>query len=313
MSDSKQELFIKNTYNVLAGFELAEQIIDKDMTHHYFIMDGNIQSNIRMIRQIALFKSYYNGEKSFYEEEKYGNLFVIRWIIKTATVVIKKEFEALARLSDAVDEIIVLQDDELEQLNAYAKSIIHTHENIHRDEYGSGKDLYDEALKMKMFGVSSYRFEMRVPMQIPDEDMIMNRSMFVPAQSYKTAKEIFEKNCCYKDNAVVICNGIGKSKGIISDEIWQDVIKMLHMYGIQVCQYMNDKCGAENRECFNGVMLIKEELDILAGLLKLGVKIIGGCAEDVAIAEYMNYASQMVILSDNAEQNECELKRFLER
>lgn len=307
---AQSELFLDIYDDVLAGFEIAERIIENDMTHHYFIMDGNVESTFRMVRQIALFKAYYNGSKKFFDEEKYGKLFKIRWVIKKATVVIKKEFEAIARLSDAVDEIISLPDEELEQLSAYAKTIIYVHENIHRDEYGSGRDECDEALKMKMFGVSSYRFELRVPMNIPDEDKIMDSAIIVPAKTEKTARELLSQYE-YNVNTAVICNGVGRNKGAITDNVWEDVIKKVYANGMQVCQFINDKSCRMQEAVPMGIPTIKADLDVLAGLLKLGVKIIGGCTEDVAIATYMNYTSQAIILSDSMEQNMAAFNKLL--
>lgn len=298
--------FIERTKKIFHGYQLAERIVSNEPTTHYMILAKHHGDVMRQMKTILLFKEYYSEKMpSYHAENEIGKVFEKAWVIKKIVVITEESSAGIVRLySAAVDEVITLSESELRDISLYSKCVSCVHRNLHRDEIGLNEDYKDsDALKTTLYGISSYRWMLNLPMNFGNENETAVGFLKISEETRNNAIRVLEANDIKPEKTVILLP-YAKSTSMIDVNIWLEIIDNLKKYGFHIFTNIGK----------NEVALLNTEglsvpFDVLVGLGQLGATIIGIQSGGTDIIRWVNCDIRLILISPLFTPNDIKIAK----
>ena len=261
------DLFLQRIDSTIKGYQIVKRIIEKeDPTEHYLILNRHIGDAMKDLKCAILFKNYYSLDDPYHVM---GKAFPKNRHVKKVKVITNNLLSGIARLFSSVDEVITVSQEELNYIDCYVRSSSCVHKNLYRDEYSLVHDKAAEHNKVMMFGVSSYRWELDLPMELPAQNEWIISSIKIGKVSIENAYAVLKQHHITAEKAIILCP-YAQSTSMLPVEYWINIVNGLKDYGYTIFTNV----GPKEQE-LPGTLRLQVPVDTICGLGVLGSCIIG--------------------------------------
>lgn len=237
------------------GALLAElNCIGGDDTH-YFIVNNNIPSTVKILKMLAAYR-YHNCERNYIDGGGIESIINVKNIV----IITTKPLLPIISLCQEVDDIIVVNNHELECLNDFA--------NIKHPDF---KFLYsniseDDDLHYALFGITEYTAQLTLPVDVLSKK---TSNFKVSQNSLKLADKFIEKNNFYPETTIIIVNFATNSDLHCNPTIWTDLLKYSKELNYTVFTYAKTP-----DQVLPTTLPLSIDIDILFALMLRGCKVV---------------------------------------
>lgn len=290
-SESEADVFLKNIDFTIKGYKLVKNIItDDDDTVHYLVFNRHIGDAMKDLKNVVLFKNYYSVDDP-YPYHFMNEAFPKNRRVKTVKVITNNSLSGVVRLFSSVDEIITVSQEELDYIDCYVRSSSCVHKNLYRDEYSEINDKAAEANKVKMFGVSSHKWELDLPPKLHSQADWILSAIKIKHESIQMAKKILTNYNIGGRDMVVVCP-YAQSTSMIPESYWIKIVQKLKNDGFTVFTNV----GPKERE-LPETLRLEAAVDTICGLGILGCSIIGIQSGLMDTFRWVNADIRIIVIS----------------